>query len=231
LLPLRSWLAAFLGCGMAWAAEPVLPAYPGATLTRIGDDLAISGQYYRIAYFTTPDSPKKVALYFAEEWKKRGIPTVADGDFTSEGVVSAFYTRQGLQRSVVVRREGARTLVLVSIKDLWVPAPRTRSDAFVALDGVLFQQELVSREDPEHAQQRTRLVQGAPSSNRTVVDAALQKAGFQIVREVALGQPGARRFVLEHVRGSERVTTTLSSAGPELSAVQQILTVSGARPR
>ena len=58
-------LAVLLGA-MASGAEQELPVYPGAVHTRIGNDLVIAGEYYRLAYFTTDDSMEKVAGYFAK---------------------------------------------------------------------------------------------------------------------------------------------------------------------
>src|SRR5688500_1731328 len=92
-----------LWCGGALAQQE-LPVYPGAAHTRIGGDLLISGEHYRMAYFTTADSMTKVGKYFHQEWKRRGYPTTVDGDGVNELVVSAFYTREGLVRSVVLRR-------------------------------------------------------------------------------------------------------------------------------
>ena len=91
-------------------AEQELPVYPGAVHTRIGNDLVIDGRYYRIAYFTTADPPQQVGAYFAKLWTQAGYPVTVDGDFQPEGVVSAFYTREGLQRSVVLTRHLGKTL-------------------------------------------------------------------------------------------------------------------------
>ena len=54
-------LAAFALCTVARAEQP-LPVYPGTVHTRIGNDLVIAGEYYRIAYFTTKDSGTGLGL-------------------------------------------------------------------------------------------------------------------------------------------------------------------------
>src|SRR5688500_9392970 len=84
-------------------AEQELPVYPGVLHTWMGIDLVIGGELFRLAYFTTPDSLKKVGAYFAREWATRGYPVTVDGDFRQGGVVSAFFNREGLVRSVVLR--------------------------------------------------------------------------------------------------------------------------------
>src|SRR5436309_1867762 len=98
------WLA------MLVLAQQPLAEYPGSPSTRIGNDLVIGGEYYRIGYFVTGDSLKKVANWFRRQWEEQGYPVTADGDFVSEGVVSAFYTRQGLVRSIVLRTHAGKTL-------------------------------------------------------------------------------------------------------------------------
>ena len=70
-------------------AEQPLPVYPGTTHTRIGNDLVIAGEFYRMGYFLTADSPKTVARYFEAEWKRDGYPVTIDGTFVDEGIISA----------------------------------------------------------------------------------------------------------------------------------------------
>ena len=85
---LATALAVWLAAPVALAEQP-LPVYPGTIHTRIGNDLVIAGEYYRIAYFTTSDSMRKVAKYFYDQWKKDGYPTTVDGNFVDEGFFGA----------------------------------------------------------------------------------------------------------------------------------------------
>ena len=71
-------LAALLLATAARAEQP-LAVYPGTVHTRIGNDLVIDGELYRMAYFTTGDALPKVAGYFEKLWKEQGYPTVVDG--------------------------------------------------------------------------------------------------------------------------------------------------------
>ena len=60
---MRVALFALLLSATALGEQP-LPVYPGAVHTRIGNDIIIAGEYYRLAYFTTDDSMRQVAQYF-----------------------------------------------------------------------------------------------------------------------------------------------------------------------
>ena len=115
------WLIAAIAAVPA-GAQQELPVYPGTVHTRVGDDLIINGELFRIAYFTTRDPVTRVADYFFQEWKRRGLPTTVDGDFRTEIAVSAFYTRDGLQRSVVLRSHGGKTVGFAVLRDLWLRA-------------------------------------------------------------------------------------------------------------
>src|SRR5712692_8892369 len=142
----RAWLIAAMAA-IPVRAEPPLPVYPGTVHTRIGDDLIIGGEHFRIAYFTTRDALTQVADYFFQEWKRRGLPTAVDGDFHTEIVVSAFYTRDGLQRSVVLRRHDGKTVGFSILRDLWVREALAPETEPISLEGTLFSQQLVARDD------------------------------------------------------------------------------------
>ena len=106
---MRAWLLCALLPGLAMAG-PELPAYPGATHVRIGDELWFAGQRLQIACFTTAEPVQQVARYFFQEWTQQGLPTVVDGDLLHEGTVSAFLTRQGIQQAVMLVSQGGKTL-------------------------------------------------------------------------------------------------------------------------
>jgi hypothetical protein len=207
---------------LAAGAEQELPVYPGAVHTRIGKDLIISGEYYRMAYFTTDDSMEKVADYFARHWRELGYPTVVEGDLREEAVVSALYTREGLQRGVVLRRHLGRTVGFTVLRDLWVRAPRRKEAGPLRLEGTLFSQDITTRDDPGGSRHRSSLVEGSLEKVKGQVSAELARQGFSLVRQAGTTLGGALRFTLEHARKGEQVVTTLSRVDDQTTAVLQM---------
>jgi len=207
---------------LAAGAEQELPVYPGTVHTRIGNDLIIAGEYYRLAYFTTDDSMEKVADYFARHWRGLGYPTVVEGDLRNEAVVSALYTREGLQRGVVLRRHLGKTAGFTVLRDLWVRAPKKPGAGLVKLEGTLFSQDITTRDDPGGSQHRSSLVQGGLDHVRQQVSESMTRQGFSLVREVGTKLEGELRFTLEHARKGEQVVTTLSRMDEQSTAVLQM---------
>jgi len=207
---------------MAAGAEQELPVYPGAVHTRIGNDLVIAGEYYRIAYFTTDDSLEKVTDYFARHWRELGYPTVVEGDLRDEAVVSALYTREGLQRGVVLRRHLGKTVGFSALRDLWVRAPKKPGAGPVKLEGTLFSQDITTRDDPGGSQHRSSLVQGPLTQVRQQLSDSMTQQGYFLVREAGVKVDGEQRFTLEHARKGEQVVTTLSRVDSETTAVLQM---------
>lgn len=204
------------------AAQQELPVYPGTVHTRIGNDLVIGGEYYRLAYFTTPDPMKKVAAYFAKKWQDEGYPTVVEGDLEEEGVVSALFTRQGLQRGVVLRRHLGKTLGFTVLRDLWVRPPKKPAQGLVKLEGSLYSQDVSTRDDPGGSQSRTSLVSGGMTEVQQRVEAELKRQGYEPVRQSALQVGGATRVTMEHARKGEQVVTTMSAVDEGVTAVMQM---------
>ncbi|WP_224245659.1 hypothetical protein [Hyalangium gracile] len=218
----RVGLSSVLLVAMAAGAEQELPVYPGAVHTRIGNDLVIAGEYYRLAYFTTDDSMEKVVEYFARHWRQLGYPTVVEGDLREEAVVSALYTREGLQRGVVVRRHLGKTVGFTALRDLWVRAPRKPGSGLVKLEGTLFSQDLTTRDDPGGSQHRSSLVQGSLDSVRQQVSESMTRQGYSLVREAGMKTEDGPRFTLEHSRQGAQVVTTLSRVDEQTTAVLQM---------
>ncbi len=218
----RAGLLGVLLVALAAGAEQELPVYPGAVHTRIGKDLIIAGEYYRMAYFITDDSMEKVADYFARHWRGLGYPTVVEGDLREEAVVSALYTREGLQRGVVLRRHLGRTVGFTALRDLWVRAPRGPGRGLVKLEGTLFSQDITTRDDPGGSRHSSSLVQGALDSVSRQVSEQLTQQGFSLVRQVGAKLDGEPRLTLEHARQGEQVVTTLSRVDAETTAMMQL---------
>jgi hypothetical protein len=203
-------------------AEQELPVYPGTLHTRIGNDLVIGGEYYRLAYFTTQDPMKKVAEYFARHWRELGYPIAIDGDLENEAVVSALYTREGLQRGVVLRRHLNKTVGFTVLRDLWVRPPKKPAPGLVKLEGALYSQDLATRDDPGGSQSRTSLVAGGLTEVQQKMSAELQRRGYEPVRQSALEMGGGTRVTMEHARKGEQVVTSLSPVDEGATAVMQM---------
>jgi hypothetical protein len=207
---------------LASSAEQELPVYPGAVHTRIGNDLVIAGEYYRMAYFTTDDSMEKVAGYFAKHWRNLGYPTAVEGDLKDEAVVSALYTREGLQRGVVLRKHLGKTVGFSVLRDLWVRAPQQNSSGLVKVEGTLFSQDITTRDDPGGSQHRSSLVNGALDDVRRQVAEEMTKQGYSLVRQVGATLGGEPRFTMEYARPGEQVVTTLSRVDAQTTAMLQL---------
>lgn len=220
--PVVAALAAAVGLGWPAAAEQPLPVYPGTVHTRIGNDLVIGGEFYRIAYFTTADPMKKVARYFQDQWKSDGYPVTVDGDFVDEGVVSAFYTREGLMRSVVVRKHMGKTVGFSVLKDVWLQAGQARADQVPQLEGSIFQQDLVARDTDGQTQHRASLVEVGLEEARARALASWKNAGYTLARESGVVVDGQKQRVLELARGKAQVVITLAEADAKMTAVNQV---------
>jgi hypothetical protein len=203
-------------------AEQELAVYPGVPHTRIGNDLVIGGQYHRMAYFTTEDPLAKVAKYFQELWAKQGYPVVVDGDLKEEAVVSAFYTREGLQRAVVLRRHMGRTVGFTVLKDLWLSqqAPRGRS-GLIQVEGALFSTDMGARDEAGGSLHRTQVVERGLDEVRRELVSKLEAEGYKLVRESGGKLDGQRTVVLEHARKGEQTLVTLVELEATRVAVSQ----------
>jgi hypothetical protein len=204
-------------------AEQELAVYPGTVHTRIGKDLLIGGQYHRMAYFTTTDSLVKVAKYFTDLWRKQGYPVVANGDFQQEGVVSAFSTREGLQRAVVLRTHLGKTVGFTVLKDLWLyeKPPGTGKDPFIQVEGALFSADMGTRDEAGGSRHRTQVVERGLDTVRQELASRFTAAGYKPVRESRGTLDRQRTVVLEYARGAEQTLTTLVELEPSRVAVSQ----------
>jgi hypothetical protein len=202
-------------------AEQQLPVYPGAVHTRIGNDLVIDGEFYRIAYFTTKDSPKKVARYFYRQWADAGYPVTMDGGFDPEGVVSAFYTREGLQRSIVLTAHAGKTVGFTVLKDLWTRPEVKPAPGLVTLEGTLFSQDLASRGDDASSQQRSAVIAHDVDTTKKELTEALKAKGFELTRESRAKGEGGQGWVVELSHGRDQVVGTLMPIDGGMTAVME----------
>lgn len=209
--------------GSASRAEQELALYPGTVHTRIGEDLLIGGQPHRMAWFTTTDSLVEVARYFHGSWTRRGYPVVVDGDPRRELVVSAFFTREGLQRAVVLRTHLGRTVGFTVLKDLWLyeKPERTSGGHFIQVEGALFSADVGSRDGAGGSLHRTQVVERGLDTVRQELAASFTAAGYSLMRESGGRLDGQRTLVLEHARGEGQMLTTLVELEPSRVAVSQ----------
>ena len=214
------WLIAAIAAVPAGAPQE-LPVYPGTVHTRVGDDLIINGEHFRIAYFTTRDPLTRVADYFFQEWKRRGLPTSVDGDFRTEIAVSAFYTRDGLQRSVVLRSHGGKTVGFAVLRDLWLRATSVPGPEWIAPEGALFSQSLLTGQEAGGQLHLSALLElNVIAASMEVRDQLLSR-GFTLIGENWLGHAAERGSALDHARGAERVHTLLTAVDAGLTAMVQ----------
>lgn len=211
---------------LLWAApsraEQELATYPGTVHTRIGNELLIDGQYHRLAYFTTKDPMVKVAKYFHDSWTKQGYPVVVDGDLKREAVVSAFYTREGLQRAVVLRTHLGKTVGFTVLKDLWLyQKPPAGKSHFIQVEGPIFSADVGTRDESGGSQHRTQVVERGLEAVRQELVTRLTAVGYQAVRESGGRLDGQRTIVLEYARGAEQTLTTLVELEASRVAVSQ----------
>jgi hypothetical protein len=214
-------LALLLLAPGAWA-EQQLAVYPGTVHTRIGNDLVIGGELYRMAYFTTRDSMAQVARYFEKQWKEQGYPTVVDGDLKQEAVVSALYTREGLQRAIVLRRHEGRTLGFTVLRDLWERAPSAPGPGLVRLEGSLYTADVASRDADGGSQHRSSLIEGELEAVRKELEAKLGSAGLERTSERSQQVNGKTQQTLEFAGGAQQVVISLTAVEPKLTAVVQM---------
>jgi hypothetical protein len=218
--------ALVLTAACALGAEQELPVYPGAVHTRIGQELVVGGAYFRMAYFVTQDPMRQVGRHFAREWEREGLPTTTDGSFEEEGVVSAFFTREGLVRSVVLRRHLGATVGLVTLRDLWTRPPAVQAPGLVRLEGALYSQDTAVRDGPGTFVHRATVVERDLASAREQVVRQLASAGLTLQRERTLEEDGTRRLVLEHGGAQGQALTTLVELGSSLVAISQMVAAS-----
>lgn len=213
-------LCAALFAPVALAEQP-LPVYPGTVHTRIGNDLLIGGEYYRLAYFQTSDSLQKVGRHFQNQWVDEGYPVTVDGDFKEEGVVSAFYTRQGLVRSVVLKQHNGKTLGFTVLKDLWVREPLAKAVKLPTIEGTLFSEDIVLRDESGGTQARSSLLAASLEQARDRLVKGFADKGYSMIRETRVKLDGKSQRVLEFSRGKEQAVVSMVQVQPEVIAIQQ----------
>lgn len=206
---------------LASAGEQALPVYPGTVQTRIGNDLLIGGEYYRLAYFETSDSLKQVARFFQKQWTDEGYPVTVDGDFKEEGVVSAFYTREGLIRSIVLKLHDGKTLGFAVLKDVWLREPMAKALKLPPLEGALFSEDMVLRDESGGTQSRSSLLEGSIDQTRDKLVKSFADKGYTMIRDTRVKLDNKSQRVIEFSRGKEQAVVTLVQIEPGLVAIQQ----------
>ena len=92
----------------------------------VGDSLEVNGQPMQLSVFYTPDSPRTVALFYAQAFDARGVAPVVSGD-PQLAHVSGFDPKDGLQRFIsALPQPGGQTLVMVGVTNPRRPPRFTR---------------------------------------------------------------------------------------------------------
>jgi hypothetical protein len=215
-------VAMLLSSTMVAGLPAEMPVYPNTVQIQIGDALIIGGEYFRIAYFTTTDSVTDVAEYFFRRWKRMGFPTMVDGHPEEEMIVSAFYTREGLQRSVVLKQRAGKTIGFSTLRDLWSHAhPTAPAEMLSPAEGVVWLQNVESRDGPARMQHRTALIELKLGSLAEDTQKQLAAAGYAQIHDITLLRDSFRHQRLEHLRGERRVVTHLAEIEPGVTALVQ----------
>jgi hypothetical protein len=179
-----------------------LAEYPNAPATRIGNDLVIGGEYYRLGYFTTADPVKTVLEHFNHAWEAEGYPVTVDGDPRTQVIISAFYTRQGLVRSIVLTRHEGKTLGFTVLKDLWAKAKEGKPAELPPLEGALFANDLLTRSDAGGSQHRTAAFAQPLDAVWVARRDAWAKLGYALVKDSRVRRDdGHSQRVLELAKG------------------------------
>ncbi len=167
------------------------------------------------SYFTTPDPPEQVVSHFADHWRRLGVPVSVDRHRDGSAVVSAFFTREGLQQAVVAMRSPSGTLAFRLERRLdGAPALPTDGAGAVGFDDAL------SRAGPsngsglwpvplEEAQRRWGRI--------------LERAGYRSDELASLQRfedfgVGKRQVTLRHRQAGREVWTHLVEVQPGLTA-------------
>lgn len=202
-----------------------LPIYPGVIHTRIGNDMVVAGHPLRMAYFTTPDGLDTVASYFEKLWKEEGYPTFVDRE-GDEAVVSAFLTRQGLQRSVVLKRQGELTLAFTVVRDLWIRVLKKPGGegTLLAFEGAVFSEDFGLDDGQGTSRTRSQIVPGKLQEVRADLMKRMTLRGMTLTRESGQKVEGQQQLVIEHAAPGEQVVSVLSNvkSDGQFVAVSQV---------
>ncbi len=206
-------LSAALLSSMPLLMPDELPAYPGTVLTRIGERLIVDGVPQQLAYFVARDPLEAVALYFLREWGNKGYLTTADGDFRQEIVVSAFCTREAIQRAVVLRAQGRMTIGFSVLRSL--RAHSAPLNVQPPVEGHLFVHDSRAANDARKGSHRTLLLNAGLAQARQKVIEQLRATGCRVVDEATLS--------IESRCPVGRVRTLLVAQSPDLTAVLETI--------
>src|SRR5262249_55813090 len=158
------------------------------------------------------DPVSSVAEYFVDKWKQMGLPTTLDAHPEGGMIVSAFYTRQGLQHAVVLQRRSGKTVGFATVRDLRFQAADEGAELLSPDEDVVWLHDVESRDSAARMRHRTALIESPLSIAADVVKARLAKRGYASTGEVALGQRGGRQLRLQHAQGGRRLVTQLAES-------------------
>jgi hypothetical protein len=186
-----------------------LPAYPGTVLTRIGERVIVDGVPQQLAFFVASDPLEAVARYFLQQWRDKGYLTTADGDLRREVVVSAFCTREAIQKAVVLRAQGRMTIGFSALRSLRAASPPLNVQPSV--EGQLFVHDSRAPNEARKGSHRTLLLNTGLAQARQKVIEQLRAMGCRVIDDRALS--------IESRCPAGRVRILLVAQSPDLTAV------------
>src|SRR5690606_38031739 len=90
------------------------------------------------------------------------------------------------------------------------------------IEGMMFSQDISTRDAPGGSQHRSSLVEGDLEQVRQRVSKELARQGFEPVRQSAVKLDGKTHVTLEFARKGEQVMTTLSPVDESVTAMVQM---------
>jgi hypothetical protein len=90
--------------------DPLMPRYPRVAEFPLGEELGEGDGTMRMSYFSTEDSPLRVARYYRTVWEQEGL-SVHQSVTPQGGVVGTFDPRIKAARSVTILTKGRLTWV------------------------------------------------------------------------------------------------------------------------
>lgn len=195
-----------------------MPRYPGAREYPLAGQLNVSSAAVKMSYFYTVDDPLLVANFYTAKWKAAGHYVTED--ITPQGgVVAAYDPAKGILRQILMRRQGARTMVFPSLQMQPVrplddqAAVRPDVPVYPGSEGILN----FGARDPGHRSQVTIFTNyGGLTGNVDFYRIQLPERGWREVRaKAAAPLPADLHATLTFHKGRRELTVNITQLGKE----------------
>jgi len=152
--------------------DSLFPSFPGTEMLSMGDQGAVNGMPWRMAYFTARATPEQVVRFYEGFWKSKHL--LVDGQGNGDGAhLAALDGTDGTMRSVTVRREGDRVMAFCGIGQPEGDASSAATD-LPSFDEGVFQDNMVL----DGASTETVLMPGSLAAGRAKVVERFQAKGW-----------------------------------------------------